>query len=176
MYRRQAAVRAVTEIYADGSGTFARRIRQAMRAGYEVRVVEPSEHEAEILAINRSIPERQGRRMDASYWDRVPSTGKMAPVECPRHHARFYGVFTGSGRMVAYASIQRCGEFVVVSQILGHGEHMDDGIMYLLMQRVFNDAYQDGPGLVYYNVWDSGTDGLRFFKARLGLEPRDLDW
>ena len=32
------------------------------------------------------------------------------------------------------------------------------------------------PGLVVYNRHDSGTDGLRFFKERLGFEERQVEW
>ena len=29
---------------------------------------------------------------------------------------------------------------------------------------------------VFYNLWNSGTKGLRFFKARLGLVEGDVEW
>lgn len=179
VYERGAAV---MEIPADVAGhlalhnTFRKRASRARRLGYEVIEVEPRDHPDEILEINRSLPERQGRVMDKAYWEYEPQLGTLPPVICSRHNSRFYGVFHPGGQMVAYGAIERRGEAVIVSQWLGHGNHLDDGIMYLLMSRVLFDAARDGAKFLFYNRWDSGTDGLRFFKARIGLEEKNVRW
>jgi hypothetical protein len=59
--------------------------------------------------------------------------------------------------------------------ILGHGDHLANEIMYLLFQGVVED--QAGySGVLYYNRFDSGTEGLRFFKSRLGFYEGDVAW
>ena len=47
--------------------------------------------------------------------------------------------------------------------------------MYLLFLGMLERQYRFG-GTVFYNRWDSGKDGLRFFKTRLGLVEGDVEW
>jgi hypothetical protein len=47
--------------------------------------------------------------------------------------------------------------------------------MYLLFAGAL--AHEIGePGFVVYNRWDSGTDGLRFLKERLGFSEQEVEW
>jgi hypothetical protein len=86
-----------------------------------------------------------------------------------------YGIENRDGVLVAYTVIYRAGDLALVSQILGHGDRLDDEIMYLLVQGVV-DAESARGGFLVYNRWDSGTDGLRFFKTRLGFRPERVEW
>jgi hypothetical protein len=63
----------------------------------------------------------------------------------------------------------------MVSMILGHGDHLNDGIMFLLFQGVVEHQAGLG-GSFFYNRADSGGEGLRWFKARLGFEAADIEW
>ena len=109
------------------------------------------------------------------YWDKTRTTGLLGPVKCSRHHIVEYGVFRDE-RVWAYSTIYRCGELVHVSMFLGHGDHLNDGIMYLLMREIMRDQALNGPGYLYYNYHDSGTPGLRWFKEKVGLKAEDVEW
>ena len=155
--------------------TARKRALRADRLGYLVKTFEPSEFYADLLAINRSTPERQGRAMNSSYWDLQP-TGPMLPMNCELHHRLEYGVFSADGHLVGYAGMIRCGELLHVSMFLGKWDLLDDGIMYLLMREVLRVESLYGPVVLFYNRYDSGTDGLRFYKDRIGLTEQDVEW
>ena len=77
--------------------------------------------------------------------------------------------------LVAYLWLYRAGELALVSTILGHAEHLEDGVMYRLFLGMLERQYPLG-GTVVYNRFDSGTEGLRFFKTRLGFAEGDVTW
>ena len=56
---------------------------------------------------------------------------------CDRHRISQYGMFDRHGLLVAYTVIHRSGELALVSQILGHGEHLAEGVMHLLMVETY---------------------------------------
>jgi hypothetical protein len=152
--------------------TFRKRVLRAQRKAYIVDTFEPRDYYEDILLINRSLPKRQGRPMGDSYVNLKPTTGEMPKVSCPRHNIQMYGCFF-ENKLLAYASIYRCGELVHVSQILGHGDFLDDGIMYLLMSEVM---FANTGGVLFYADHRGGTEGLRWFKERIGLAEEDVTW
>ena len=126
----------------------------------------------EIHRINTSAPVRQGKPMAAGYHRR-PSETPLPVYPCERHGIHSYGVEDPDGVLVAYAFIYRAGDLALVSQVLGHADHLADEIMYLLIQGVIG---REKNGYLVYNRWDSGTDGLRFFKERLGFSCAHVEW
>jgi hypothetical protein len=84
-----------------------------------------------------------------------------------------YGVLRE--RLVAYLSMYRCGELALVSQILGHGEHLRDDVMFLLFRESLAREIEQG-GYVVYNLHSSGTDGLRYWKERCGFSAMEVTW
>jgi len=108
-----------------------------------------------------SYRERPRFRLD-EYWP------------CKRHRIAPYGVLAGAS-LVAYAWIYRAGELALVSSILGHGDFLEAGVMYLLLRGVVEAELEHG-GYLVYNRHDSGTPGLRFYKERAGFEPREVTW
>jgi hypothetical protein len=48
--------------------------------------------------------------------------------------------------------------------------------MYQMFHRMLEVEVSFGPGVVVYNRHDSGTDGLRWFKERLGLSEARVEW
>lgn len=154
--------------------TARKRIDRCRRLGYSFRPLARERHNAEIHAINVSKPRRQGRPMSEGYQVE-PNHGPLPRYECDRHAIRTWGVWSPTGVPVAYVTIYRCGDLVLVSQILGHGDYEDDGIMHLLFAGALEQEIGN-PGAVVYNRWDSGTDGLRQFKGWLGFEPVEVAW
>lgn len=156
-----------------GHRTARKRADRCERAGYSFRQYRREDHGEDIFDINTSKRERQGRPMSAGYQER-PSGTPLPDYACPLHCIIDYGVFL-EDRLVAYLVLIRSGQLRLVSQILGHGDHEKAEVMYLLFQGVVRQEVAFG-GQFVYNRHDSGTEGLRFFKERLGFEPVKVDW
>lgn len=153
--------------------TARKRASHSRRLGYAARRIDRSEHLDEIHAINTSLPERQGQPMSAAYQER-PTHTRLPVYRCERHRIDEWGIFDSEGVLVAYLVLYLCGELVMISSILGHGDHLRNDVMYLLVL----DALETVPlpATVFYNLHDSGTEGLRYFKERLGLQPTRVEW
>jgi len=163
-------------VYLAEHRTARKRAMRAMRLGYEARPISRADHLDDIHAINTSMPERQGRPMSPSYRER-PTLTPLPAYDCPRHRIDEHGVFAADGRLVAYLVMYVCGDLALVSQILGHADHLASDVMYLLAVEAFRATLdRSGPVTVFYNRWDSGQDGLRYFKARLGFQPGRAEW
>ena len=112
--------------------------------------------------------------MARSYGERVNYL-PLPEYPCPLHGIETYGVSDSHGKLVAYLWLYRSGELALVSSILGHGDHLANDVMYLLFQGAVIDQCLLG-GWFVYNRADSGTDGLRFFKERLGFREMVVAW
>jgi hypothetical protein len=79
------------------------------------------------MEINESRPERGGRPMLSLYFNRskfeliLREIGNAHVVRCP------------DGKVVAYALVPNIGGLWTVDYVLGHGDHLNSGIMSLLM-------------------------------------------
>jgi hypothetical protein len=153
--------------------TARKRADRALRRGYVCGLVERHTRSQDVLAINLSASHRQGRPMSDGYRQ-PPTTTPLPDYPCPRHGVHTYGVFLEEA-LVAYCWIYRAGDLALVSQILGHAAHLENEIMYLLVQGVVAAESKQG-GFLVYNRWDSGTEGLRFFKQRCGFQPTMVEW
>jgi hypothetical protein len=154
--------------------TARRRANRATNLGYLFHEIRREQYGHDIFLINTSLEERQGRPMSRGY--REEQTFLPLPdYPCPLHAIRTYGVVSDRGTLVAYLWLYRSGELALVSSILGHGEHLANDVMYLLFQGVVGAEIPHG-GYFVYNRADSGTDGLRYFKDKLGFLPMEVAW
>ena len=167
------------EAWRDEHRTARKRAARARRLGYHGGTWERAGFESDIYDINTSSAERQGRPMSDSY--RVRPSFHDSPYPCPLHGVHYYGVrmskggVHGAGRLVAYLWVYRAGELALVSSILGHADHLANDVMYPLFEAALSGEIAQG-GTMVYNRHDSGTDGLRFFKERLGFRPAHVEW
>ena len=164
------------DLWLEANRTARKRSARATRLGYECIPVVRHEYAEDIFAINTSAEHRQGRRMSASYRTAI-STTPDKEYRCPRHGIHYYGVVDAHGTLVAYLWTYRAGDLALVSQILGHADHLANDVMYLLFHGAMMREYAlHGTGYWVYNRHDSGTDGLRYFKDKLGFEPKGVVW
>jgi hypothetical protein len=155
--------------------TARKRTYRAARNGYSFETIRRHEWVDDIYAINTSLPERQGRPMAAGYQAK-PSATPLPAYACDRHGIHTYGIVSEDRHLVAYLYVYRAGDLALVSSILGHADHLDAGVMFLLMAGAIEAELEHGSGALVYNRWDSGTDGLRWFKDRCGFEERQVQW
>lgn len=163
-------------LWAEQHRTAARRAARAKRLGYVFAPIDRRRHEDDVFEVNTSKHVRQGRPMSDGY--NVRPTFGANPMVCPRHHVYTYGVLEVHDvgvRLRAYLWLYRSGELAMVSSILGHAAHLNNDVMYLLFRGVIDSQARHG-GTFFYNLHRSGTDGLRFFKARLGFERGDVEY
>ena len=156
--------------------TARKRAWRAERRGYTFHEVRREEHSDELHAINTSAERRQGRPMSESY--RKPyKYGPLPKYPCERHQVRTYGVKAPDGTLVAYLWLYVAGQLRLCSTIIGHAAHLANEVMYLLFRGMLEaEGARDPAGVVMYHRWDNGTDGLRFYKARVGLTETVIEW
>lgn len=159
--------------WSEAHTTARKRARRCRKRGYEFAEIRREQYEDDIFAINTSLDHRQGRPMAAPYWLR-PSYKPLPEDQCLEHHVATYGVLHEL-QLVAYLWLYRCGDLALISSILGHGRHLENEVMYLLMDGVIMSEAGSG-GFLVYNRHDSGTDGLRFYKQRCGFTETEVLW
>lgn len=126
----------------------------------------------DLFKINTSKDIRQGRRLPDNYFDFPKTT--IPGNQCPKHHIDFIGIEDKDGTLVAYCELYIIGEYAHISRILGHYDHLKNGIMLLLMQRIILVCISNKiKGLCYY-LWNSGGEGLRYFKHSTGFKPETI--
>jgi hypothetical protein len=166
------------EAYWEGPAGYGtrRKVRKALKEGYVFKRIDRDLYLDDIFAINTSMAERQGRQMTAAYRQRPDPFGPLPAYGCPRHQIRTYGVLK-DGHLVAYTWLYQVGQMCLFSTILGHGDHLGVGVMYLLVAEALRDVVAvAGTRYAMYNMHVSGTEGLRFFKEQMGFAPFWVNW
>ena len=166
------------EAYWEGPAGYGtrRKVRKAEKSGYTFGLIDRDQYLDDIFAINTSMAERQGKEMTERYRARPESYGPLPAYSCPRHQLRTYGVVK-DGKLVAYTWLYQMGEVCLFSTILGHGDHLNNGVMYLLVAESLRDVMAvAGTKYAMYNMHISGTEGLRFFKEQMGFASHWVNW
>jgi hypothetical protein len=169
---------ATFEEYWEGAAGYGtrRKVRKAQKEGYSFAIIDRDQYLDDIFAINTSMSERQGKEMTEHYQERPGPFGPPPDYTCPRHQIRTYGVLK-DGHLVAYTWLYQVGEMCLFSTILGHGDHLTAGVMYLLVAESVRDVMAvAGTKDAMYNMHQSGTDGLRFFKEQMGFRSHWVNW
>lgn len=159
-----------------GDRQFLRRMRnRAIREGYACGPFIAAEHWDEIMDIHLSKPMRQGEPMTELYADpvRVRAYFQGRPPGL--------GVYDRQGTLRGYLESDLAGEVWCLRRILGHGDHLGHGIMYLLVSHLVEAmcAHRQAHGYPDWGSYDTyfgGQDGLRVFKDRLGFSPYNVRW
>jgi hypothetical protein len=154
----------------NGKNSAAYFSRKALRAGYLFKEIDPEKHRLAILEINRSASSRQGRSMDESYTTDL--------IQYPKDsHNAYFGVFQ-ENVMVAYLWVVKSGELAVLSRLLGHADHLSNGVMYLLITSYIEQELikLHDVRFVMYDTFFGAGDGLKLFKTRCGFRPYKVKW
>ena len=149
--------------------------RRAEQAGFHYALVSAQERLDEIMEINRSAPERQGRPMDDGYLDRE------AVASAFDGRGTFHGILDRDGRLRAYAHVLDIGDAIVFSTLLGHSDDLEQGTMYLLISEAIRTSIEarrsDGtPHWAMYDTFWGASKGLAYFKERMGFRRYTVDW
>lgn len=156
------------------NATAANRYRFGLKAGYfasELSWADRNEYLEDIHAINTSLGERQGRPMKESYLEFPKASSVDQP--CRVHYPTFIGCFKDK-KLIAYISTNFCGQMAAASQILGHGDHLENGCMLVLWAEFIRSCQERKIDAVVYSRWTDGTDGLKYWKHSVGMKPEIL--
>jgi hypothetical protein len=152
-----------------------RKLKSANQRKYLYAKIDAVSAIDQIMEINASRPERGGKPMLPLYLNRskfeliVREIGNAHVVKCP------------DGKVVAYALVPNIGDVWTFDYLLGHGDHLNSGVMYLLMAHVIEEKFElaktaGNPKWIMYDTWLGANAGLRQFKAVLGFSPYWVRW
>ena len=80
-------------------------------------------------------------------------------------------------KLLAYLSVVRFGDFATYAQIMGHADHLAEGVVNFVAQKFVElaktEAWGSASGLRYlmYGGAQNGGEGLYNFKRRSGMTP-----
>jgi hypothetical protein len=156
--------------YLAGARFVRKRARRCSRLGYTVGLFDADARRDEVLAIHTSLPERQGRPIDPDYLD-PHAVARRGP------NVDYLGVFR-NGVVVAYARLDYVGDLAGMGRVMGHGDHLDDGVMAFLMAGIVDHVKSTRPRAHYlfYDMFFGAPEGLRAFKTHLGFRPYRVRW
>lgn len=140
-------------------------INKSERYGYEFREFNWNDHLEEIYEINTSKDIRQSEPMRG--WYRDPVKPRQYTAEEGRYY-RYFGGFK-DGALKAYFHYWVCGEFAVGKHIIGHIDHLRNGIMNgLLSWTVKYCIEQSSLKWITYGSWQESS--LGDFKKHAGFQ------
>ena len=159
-----------TDAYLAGLRKTRRCARRAEKRGYTVGLFDPGARRDDLLAIHASVPERQGRPIDEHLLE-AEHLYETAP------NLEYVGVFHDA-TLVAYCGVEYAGDVAAVARIMGHGDHLRDGVMFLLVTGVVGRVKEGHPATrwLFYDTFFGAGPGLREFKEHLGLRPHLVRW
>jgi hypothetical protein len=142
-------------------------VRKAERSGYSFDLFHWNDRLDDIFTVNTSMTERGGKPMTAGYRERPTSISSEA--YCTQHGRRYFGAFKND-TLVAYLVLVFCGHFAIINTILGHGDHLKNGIMNGLIDFMVRHLVHDGQiCYVNYLTLRGGRETLDSFKKRVGF-------
>jgi len=152
-----------------------REFNRASRAGFTFALLDPLARLDEVMAINRSAKERQGRPMHPDYLNEETVRRYF------ERSAEVFGVADSTGVVQAYLCIRVCGDVVCVERLLGHDDVLKQGVMWVLMvgaiQELVGRRQAEGrPTWLMYDTYLGASPGLRQFKVWMGLAPHRVSW
>lgn len=146
----------------------------SVKKGYLSREVSWSERTKyldDIHAVNISKSVRQGREMSDAYVEYPKVYSDDRP--CEIHYSFFVGCFLDD-KLLAYVGANVCGDLAAASQILGHGEHLQNGIMLNVWYEFMRACLRRGIKVAVYSRWSDGLDGLKSWKTSVGMHSCQL--
>jgi hypothetical protein len=137
-------------------GRVNREILRAQKQGYFVKRFEYAEYPDDVVAIHNSKPIRGNRPMRGAFYQRTSADfaahPKSSDTRCPMHYNLQWGVFRkirnafddrDHDQLVGYIGVARLGDTAWYNNIMGHGDHLHNGVMYLLHYEVVADLLKN---------------------------------
>jgi len=157
----------------NGKNSAAYYSRKAKKRDYNFLEIDRNNYIENIYEINTSKEIRQGRKMSSKYQNKTKKY-------INKNNYKYFGIVKGEENLVSYCNIGFFGEFAVVNSLLGHSNHLNNGVMYYMMvefHKIMIEEYKDiGYRYIMYDTFYGGSVGLRKFKTKLGYSPYNVKW
>ena len=153
-----------------------RNFKKCARNGYEFARIAYNDHLADIQAIRRSAPVRQGR-LPEEFLNEELKPCLDPPSRTRVHDYPYFGVLR-EGHLVAFAGGLVSGAVFVLEQLYGHAAHQADGVVPFLlvnMVRYLREHFPSVQYCAYGSFFGAGTT-LRRFKRKFGFVPCRVTW
>ena len=182
-----------------GKGARLRQKFKAVRLGYVFHQFAWPQFIPDVHDINHSKEVRSGGAMRGSYQRTIAEMGgapqhptPIVTPACTHHWSANFGAFLPEPghrqgevvvdeRLVAYIVLQRTGEVLLYSMILGHGEHLPNGVLVLLHHELVawigaeRNALTHGVRYLMYGGRENGGESLLQWKRQAGFTPQLVD-
>ena len=155
----------------NGKNSAAYYSRKAARRKYYFSEIDRNQYIDDIYAVNTSAKIRQNKYMKAAYLEKVSHyEGKG--------NYRYFGVINETGVLVSYCNVGFYGDFANISNLLGHKDYLNEGVMYLMISTLVQELMESEKGVrwLMYDTYFGASEGLRLFKHKLGFEPYRVTW
>ena len=170
----------------------------SINRGYYCKKFEYENYINDIYDINTSKKIRCGREMNNSYMQDIRNANLNKLIDDKKidnnfHYQIMFGIFKHidgykqgqiitNEKLVGYISFIRCGNLVLYSRILGHGDYLIDNIMYqlhfyIIKEWIYNKNNKPGEQInyvLYGGHYDGVQDKLKSWKEKLLFEPINL--
>jgi len=168
---------------------------RSVREGFLVHPFHPKLHVPDIYEIHHSAEVRSGGKMRGDYLKGIDEMGgapetnyKVTTPKCTLHWGMSFGVFqplenhkqgeiVTNEKLVGYINLRRFGDIVLYSRIMGHQDHLGDGVMYHLhfdiVKWIFdpeNTLTKDVKFIMYGGIGNGGPN-LWQWKRTVGFKP-----
>jgi hypothetical protein len=82
------------------------------------------------------------------------------------------------GTVLAYSRLDYVGDIAGLGRVMGHGDHLDKGVMWLLMSGIVDHVKSTRPQArwLFYDTFFGAPEGLRAFKTNAGFAPYRVRW
>lgn len=154
-----------------------RNYRKSCRLGYRFERIDYNAHLADVTAILRSAPVRQGRPMPERFFTKDAAPVHNPPSRTNQHDYPYFGILR-DGRLLAYASCIVAGELCTIESIYGHAEHLADGIVPMMVIEMAGWVRVHYPGVRYYayGTYYGASDTMQRFKRKFDFMPHRAHW
>lgn len=147
-------------------------IRKAQKTGYYYKEVNPNDYIDDIYQIRISDLNRQGRSIPDYYKVKPKFIIDESKNKCILHQMKFFGLFHDN-TLCAYITIKSFGELAQIDHILGHKEHLQYGIMNLLVYSMIESLIKSNSSIKFINyLYMSSKSTMSSFKRSLGFRER----
>jgi len=137
-------------------------IRKSIRNGNEYRMFKVSPYIDDIIDINTSNDNRQGKALPEYMNNRAMYFAHFGLKQ-------IHGIFKDN-KLIAYCDVVKYGDVHVIGPFMGHSDYLKEGIMYHL----FDHIALNYP--LMYDTFLGNSEGLTKFKKKLGFEEYNVNF
>jgi hypothetical protein len=151
-------------------------IKKAIKLGYSYKKVIANNYIDDIINIRTSDTLRQGQAIPEYFYQR-PDNILSFDSGCALHGEEFFGIFKDN-ELIAYSTIFLYGELAQVNHILGHKDHLQNGVMNLLVFEIINSFINSKPWIKGINYLYPGSNNIKkgtgLFKKSVGFREQTI--